>query len=128
MYDITASIKLIDPAGSAPTCDPNSRTVGGTRCPRANIRSSKHGMPLSYSYGLANTLDPFKPGDWNTLHGTFTVDDNMDKADQIAFYIDGVIEGIDIVIDDVSITPSDVSFSGCIQNSDFEIGDSRNCK
>jgi len=125
-YDISAKVKLVDPSGGTPTCDPNSRSVGGTRCPRANIRASKNGNPTSYSYAVGNTLAPFAAGEWNTLYGTFTVDSNMVNADQIAFYVDGVAENVDIMIDQVSITPSAVSTSGnCVNNGDFEVGDSR---
>ena len=128
-YDITAKVKLIDPTGATvPKCDPNFRGVGGTRCPRANIRSSESGTPTSYSYALGNTLAPFTAGEWNVLYGSFTIDDNMEAADQIAFYIDGVIHGIDIVIDDVYVTSSVVTDSSCLRNGDFEIADSRHCK
>ena len=75
---------------------------------------------------MGNTLSPFTPGEWNTLYGTFTVNNDMLQADQIAFYIDGVIENIDIMIDNVSIIPSGVDNTGnCISNGDFEVGDSR---
>jgi len=126
-FDISAKVKLVDPKGSTtPTCDPSSRSVGGNRCPRANIRTSKGGSPTGYSYAVGNTLAPFTAGQWNTLYGTFTVDANMLAADQIAFYIDGVAENIDILIDDVTITKAAVDSSGnCVNNGDFEVGDSR---
>ena len=47
--------------------------------------------------------------------------------------IDGANAGLDILIDDISITPAeeiDVKNNpyGCVVNGDFEIGDSRYCK
>ena len=63
----------------------------------------------------------------------------------MVFFIDGVKEGVQIVLDDVRIVPSqfdvqvvdedtDVVESdtqqdeNCIKNGDFEVGNSRNCK
>jgi len=125
-YDINAKIKLVKTGSNETvTCDPELRTLGSERCPRASIRASKDGNPLSYAYGIANTLGPFKENDWNYMFGSFVINDDMSKADQVAFYIDGVAEGVEIIIDDVSIKPSPVIEGTCLDNWNFEVGDSR---
>ena len=56
-YDIRAKVQLVKTGSNETvTCDPSLRTLGYERCPRASIRASKDGKPLSYSYGIANTL------------------------------------------------------------------------
>jgi len=125
-YDVHAKVKLVKPnSNDTVTCDPELRDMGSERCPRVSIRSSIDGNPLSYAYGIGNTLGPFKPGEWNYLFGSFMVNEDMTNADQIAFYFDGVAEGVDIMIDDVSIVPSAVVEGRCIVNPDFEVGDAR---
>jgi len=125
-YDINAKIKLAKiGSNETVTCDPELRTLGSDRCPRASIRASKDGNPLSYAYGVANTLGPFKPGDWNYVFGSFVVNEDMANADQVAFYFDGATEGVELIIDDVSIVPSPVVEGSCLENTDFEVGDSR---
>lgn len=126
-YDIFAKVQLVK-TGSNETvsCNPSLRTLGSERCPRASIRSSKDGKPTSYSYGIANTLGPYKQDDWNFLFGSFEVTQDIADADQVAFYFDGVAEGVEIVIDDVSIKPSPIAEGGNIlKNSYFDTGDTR---
>jgi len=130
-YDIHAKIKLMKSnSNETATCDPSLRVLGSERCPRASIRSSKDGNPLSYLYGIANTLSPYNETDWNYMFGSFVVNEDMSNADQVAFYFDGVAEGVEIIIDDVSIIPSPIPEGACLQNNDFEVGDDRkwHCK
>ena len=54
--------------------------------------------------GVADALLPFTEGEWNRMHGAFTVTQEMVEAESAAFYFDGVIGGIEIMLDNSMIT------------------------
>ena len=65
-----------------------------------------------------------------TLHVRFNV--LFYSTESVSVAIDGAREGLDILIDEISIIPAEkVSArdnpNGCIANGDFEVGDSRYC-
>ena len=127
-YNIYGKLRITSNDGTKPSCNPNSilHTDG---CPRASIRAFEHGQRTSQQLNIAHAVVPFSAGEWNVLHGTFTVDHALDAADKVLFFVDGVREGVQIGLDDIKIVPDTESEGlNCIRNGDFEVGDSRNCK
>lgn len=145
-YSIHAKFKITSDE-SEPVCVPNSRAQG-EGCPRVNIHAFKHGNPVTKHDNIAAAVVPFNPGGWNEIYGSFRIDQSLASADKVIFFIDGVKEGVQIVLDDVRIIPkqfdvqmyslrSDVDVNtdidlnseedeNCIRNADFELGNSRN--
>ena len=127
-YNIIGKVRIISDDGTVPSCNPNS-VLDNDSCPRANIRAFKHGKRISQKINIGHVVVPFKAGNWNILYGSFVVDHEIEAADKVVFFVDGVKEGIEIALDDIKIVPStDGNNKNCIRNGDFEVGDSRNCK
>merc|ERR1719330_399147 len=102
-------------------------------CVRCSLRSSVGGEVIDTLSGFAATILPFTAGGWNTIYGIFDVGETIVRADNVALYCDGPDEGVDFMLDDVSIIPvvhldpedEGPDDSGCIDNGNFEVGDGR---
>jgi len=135
-YTLRAKFQLRDDtSGNIIMCDP-SNDLGDNACPRASIRTFINGQLSFYLVAFAKTIVPISSDGWSNIYGTFVIDNDMVDAESVSLQIDGADYNLDIVIDDVTITPyehvdlqSDPSLlqaGGCVENWDFEIGDSRN--
>ena len=54
--------------------------------------------------GVTKTLLPFTEGEWNRMHGAYLVTQEMVEVESAAFSRDGVIRGIEIMLDNSMIT------------------------
>jgi len=132
-YTLIAKYQLKDASGNIIMCDP-SANLGYNACPRASIRVFFNGRTALYQMSFAKSLVPISSYDWNTIYGSFLIDNDIFDAEVVGVQIDGADPGLIITIDNVSITPYEhVDLQtdppgGCVQNWDFEIGDSRHWK
>ena len=54
--------------------------------------------------GIADSLLPFTAGEWNRMHGTCLATQEMLEVESAAFSREGVIGGIEIMLDNSMIT------------------------
>jgi len=103
-YTIQAKFQVRDMSGNVVACNPLARN-GDNACPRASIRPMIEGEVSTYFLPFAKAIVPVSPDGWNDLMGTFTVDSEIAAADSLAVVIDGPDAGLNIVIDNITLTP-----------------------
>mmetsp|Transcript_14645 Transcript_14645/g.20891 ORF Transcript_14645/g.20891 Transcript_14645/m.20891 type:complete len:1853 (+) Transcript_14645:178-5736(+) len=132
-YEIIVRIRLRRYDGIYIACNINRVEFNAYDvCPRVSFRMRKltgktigDEVETSYAYPMAIAVGPWKEESWNMLHGQFEVTETMANATSIFMFIERGASGIQFVIDDVTIQPSDFDCSMPIYNTEFEIGDTR---
>jgi len=132
MYEVNANIKLIDSTtGNEIICDPYAFFHGLPNfCPIVllevqNPANSKIKLPA------ASTVGPYKPDTWNQMYGLVEITQEMMTWNTMYAYIGWAAGNIDIVVDNISITPANEYTSGVttcrqlIKNGDGEVEDAR---
>jgi len=127
MFRVTAKVKILDyKNGNAEyMCDPYRTFQSKSTCPNIAVQTRLANSPTLYQIA-ALPVGPWKDG-WNDLFGYFTANSQMNNADDVELYISGAGLDLNIVVDDVTVTPivNPFSCNELIKNGDFEIGDAR---
>lgn len=133
-YIVEAKVKLVDKnSGDTMECDPTMHLyMNDAACPRAamrvrNIEGNNIGDPVhtTFVHPVATTLEPFNTGGFSNMFGSFTVSKNMSVANSTFLFFERARPGVEIVVDNLKITPSQSSCSDSFFNRDFETGDNR---
>jgi hypothetical protein len=122
-YQVRAWVKLMRD-GSAVACD----SVMG--CPNAQLRSR---IPVDEA-GLESTqynLDvvsffsrPYSDAGWNLLQGVFTVDATIEAGESVFFFVERGRTGINMLLDEISISLIPKQCTQLVFNGDFSDGKS----
>merc|ERR1712232_231222 len=107
IYSITAEIKLTDSTtGALVGC--NLDLNNGDACPEARFRFTNRLADTQHdwkTFGRLETSDQ----EWNTLSGSYVASEFAASANSVYLYITGVRKGIDIQLDNVKITRSEMT-------------------
>lgn len=106
LYEISAKIMLVDTNSTLVTCDySGTATTGGDipRCPMVHLGATNPGGPRQYR-PIASVNSPFDQSTWNELNSVFGFFSNELTAQETFLFISGSPPGIDILIEDVSLT------------------------
>eukprot|EP00957_Ditylum_brightwellii_P181500 13825362-Ditylum_brightwellii.AAC.1 len=119
-YIVQIEYKL-EKNGSPFECDPSVEEDPLTRCLEFDIKSFDSQQHEHKT--VAYTSSPFNVNGWNYVVGAFHATNKMITADEkVSAFFDRVDPSVDIIINDVSITPLPRDCNSLILNSDFEIG------
>ena len=109
-YEIKGWFQLKQ-AGINVECEP----LGGT-CPSVSLEirnyhdlSTKGSTYLSIETGKTNAVLPHNKNGFNLMHGVFRIDNDYHTSPQLFFSIDNFDKDIDIIIDDFTLQPFDIS-------------------
>jgi len=106
-YTVQAIYKLVHSSNNSIfVCNPSDRL--DLACARSSLRMLKDGVFSDLDQGVARTVvqSAFLDG-WNRLYGHFSTDSDLVEADSVLLQIDGAPPDVDILLDDVSITPKE---------------------
>jgi len=103
VYTIHAKVKLTDSTtGALLECNNDS-------CPVATLRfTNKLSEGSEHDWEIVGRLETFDQ-EWNTLSGSYVASDFAGSANSVFLYINGAEKGIDIQVDDVQLTRSEVT-------------------
>jgi len=132
-YEVTAAVKLTDASGSPADCDPFNYYFSPKACPVIALRLlNRDNGSLKEIREIAQTVGPWSSTGWNKIYGRFELtDDLIYEQANLNYYVTKAWAGINIVVDDIAITPvapAEVTTAQCtqlIKNGDAEIGDAR---
>mmetsp|Transcript_29790 Transcript_29790/g.44184 ORF Transcript_29790/g.44184 Transcript_29790/m.44184 type:complete len:1743 (-) Transcript_29790:270-5498(-) len=130
-YEVLAKVKL-EENGTPVQCNPNIKElVGYDACPRMAMRvrtltghSIGDVVNTTYVYPLGQTVLPVT-ADWNTIHGYFTVTDEIANGDSVLVFFEKARVGVNIIVDEITVLPKTRSCHVPIYNTGIETGDSR---
>lgn len=107
LYEISAKILLVDSNSSTlATCDYSGTATTGReipRCPMIHLGARNPGGPRQYR-PIASINSPFDSSTWNELNSVFGFFSNELTAEETFLFISGSPPGIDILLEDVSLT------------------------
>jgi len=128
-FNVNAMLLLLDENDNVYDCDPN--LVWGENgnmdsvCPVVTLRLATGSQVEDIEIGAMP--GPFTKGDWNNIFGEFYVTNSMMNADLVSIYFRKVKAGVNIVVDNLTITKfsSDDNTDNVVNNGDFNTGDVR---
>jgi len=132
IYEVNAKIKLIDSETKQEVfCNPYSYYHGlSDYCPTLLIQVND---PILSNIKIVSgtTVGPYMPNSWNKMYGIVDVTQDMMTWNKMYAYIGMNAKNIEIVVDDVSLTPANRNTLGIttcrqlIKNGSAELGDAR---
>lgn len=128
MYSISAQVKLMKD-GNVYGCDPaykwgQSTDNQGSSCPVITLKTYLFDSNAADWLDVSTAVGAWITGSWNELHGTFKATQEMIDAPKLTYVFQKVIPGIDVIIDNVSISPvAGFNCDNLISNGDAEMGD-----
>ena len=126
-FEFSAWMKMTDLDGNPATnIDPNIGYNSGTMM-TMNERKYRNEATKDYLYNserrdLAQLVRPYKPDEWNLVHGIFKMPPTLAR---LWFELERAPDNVNLMLDSASLTPFECSRDSLVSNGHFETGNSK---
>lgn len=106
LYELSAKVRMKDVNGHV-ACDhmltDHTRTVGGERCPVANLAAFNHGGPRQKRI-IASVSKDWVKEEFNEIKGQFSFFANELSAHELSLFFNMAPPNVDLILDSVTLT------------------------